>query len=67
MASIFVKMNPEAKENQIVEVSFNCLLLWSTFYLFLFAGMSLSPCIAFCRDVYMSEKLDLVVFCVHFA
>lgn len=59
-------MNLEAKENQIVEVLFNCLFLWSTFYLFLFTDLSLLPCIAFCRDVYMRGKLDLAVFCIHF-
>lgn len=50
MASVFVKMNLEAKENQIVEIIFNRLLLWSTLHLFLFTHLSLLACIAFCRD-----------------
>jgi len=64
MASVFVKINIEAKEKQIVEALSNCLLLWSTLYLFLFTDLSLLPCTAFCRDVNLSEKLDFAVFCV---
>lgn len=67
MASAFVKRSLEAKTTQIVEILLNCLLLQNTFYLFLFTDQSLLPRIAFCKDVYVSEKLDLAAFHIHFA